>query len=364
MMTGQLRKVIMQSSKNGFFYVLDRTTGQFISARPFAYITWATGVDSGTGRPIEATGTLARYGSKGTFISPNNEGAHNWPTMSFNSDTGLAYIPAGNGTFFYQEDPAHFVYQPGLIDRGLSLDPARPSFEQTLIPPPSDRPSGSFLLAWDSAAQKEAWRVPGVGGSTMTTAGNLVFSSTGDGEFVAFSADKGEKLSQVQLEPGFGSPVTYMIDGKQYVSVLAGRSGNGRLYTFALDAHSALPKSLSPAANNGVTTLDGVYRSDQAARGEEEYLEKCASCHQTDLMGQNAAPPLVGSPFRRAWAGRTVGELLSVIAQTVPQGDPNSLSQETYADLVSYILQANGLPPGPHELKGDLEVLKRIAIEF
>jgi PQQ-like domain len=97
-----------------------------------------------------------------------------------------------------------------------------PVGEQKLTPPPADRPKGSFLLAWNPATQKEAWRFPNVNGSTMTTAGNLVFSSSIDGHFMAFSADKGEQLWQAQLVPGFGSPITYSLDGKQYVSVLAG----------------------------------------------------------------------------------------------------------------------------------------------
>ncbi len=197
---GKLRKVIMQAPKNGFFYVLDRQTGKFISGVPFTYVTWATGLDPKTGRPIEAPG--ARYDSKGIFLSPSNGGGHNWPTMSFNPDTGLSYLPASNNTFFYKEDPSHFVYKPGFADRGLSLDPARLVNEQKLVEAPPDRPKGSFLLAWNPVTQKEAWRVPDINGSTMTTAGNLVFSSSIDGHFMAFSSDKGEKLWQAQLLPG------------------------------------------------------------------------------------------------------------------------------------------------------------------
>ncbi|MGC2333060.1 MAG: PQQ-dependent dehydrogenase, methanol/ethanol family [Candidatus Acidiferrales bacterium] len=255
---GKVRKVIMQAPKNGFFYVLDRKTGRFLSALPFAYVTWATGIDQETGRPIEAPN--ARYATNGSVVSPGGGGAHNWQAMSFNPDTGLAYIPGTNSSFFYAEDTSTFQYHVGNFDRGINADPTRPLSAQSRpqapmpmikgAPPP---PRGSFLLAWDPATGKERWRIAGVGGSTMTTAGNLVFSSSNDGRFIALSADKGEKLWQAQLVPGFGSPVTYMTpDGKQYVSVLAGRIGRGRLYTFALDGNLVIPSSApaAPAANS------------------------------------------------------------------------------------------------------------------
>ena len=107
-------------------------------------------------------------------------------------------------------------------------------------PPPQPRtpPAGNFLVAWDPVTETARWRVPATGGGgTMTTAGNLVFRCFQRGDFEAFSADKGEKLWSVKLMPGFANPVSYMLDGKQYVSVLAGRAGKGRLYTFALDGN-------------------------------------------------------------------------------------------------------------------------------
>jgi quinohemoprotein ethanol dehydrogenase len=361
---GRVRKVVMQASKNGFFYVLDRKTGHFLSAKPFAYVTWASGVNPKTGRPIDAPGTLARYNSNGSFVSPSNGGAHNWQTMSFNPATGLAYFPASNDTFFYQEDPDHFKNEPGWLDAGLSFDPAHSYFKQRFRRAPADRPSGSYLLAWNPARQKKAWKIPGVTGSTMTTAGNLVFSSTADGHFVAFSADKGQELWQVQLQPGFASPVTYMIDGKQYVSVLAGSFTGGRLYTFVLGGHAAMPTRSNIASKNAVTTLNGVYQSEQAARGKAEYLQKCAACHQADLTGQDVAPALAGSAFTQQWAGHTVGRLFEVMTKTMPQGAPDSLSPATYANIFAYILQVNGLPPGPHQLTADANALRHITLKF
>jgi len=110
-------------------------------------------------------------------------------------------------------------------------------------PPPPPTPSaGGFLFAWDPVTETERWRVPATsGGGTMTTAGNLVFAASNTGEFEAFSADKGQKLWSAKLVQGFANPVSYMLDGKQYVSVLAGRAGKGRLYTFALDGSVPIP---------------------------------------------------------------------------------------------------------------------------
>lgn len=361
---GKLRKVIMQAPKNGFFYVLDRETGQFISGVPFVNVTWATGLDPKTGRPIEAPN--ARYDEKGVFLSPSNGGGHNWPTMSFNPNTDLAYLPASNNTFFYKADTSHWIYKPGYVDRGLSLDPARLVGDQKLVAPPADRPKGSFLLAWNPATQKEAWRFPDINGSTMTTAGNLVFASSIDGHFMAFKADRGEKLWQAQLVPGFGSPITYELDGKQYVTVLTGRSGHGQMYTFALGAHVPIPNSASgdQTVAGGKTTQDNVFSTAQAARGQTLYAQKCAACHMADLSGNATAIPLTGRSFTRTWNGHTLGEFYTVTSTTMPQGNGGSLSPDAYADIVAYILKANGLPAGKDDIKSDSRILSLIRIKF
>lgn len=239
---GKTRKVLMQAPKNGFFYVLDRKTGQFISAAPFVKVTWATGVDPKTGRPIEAP-NIHNY-VNGVTMWPGAAGGHNWPGMSFNPDTGLVYIPALDSSFRYVQ-ASEFKPELGVYNWGIVFRPPAPG---QAPPPPSSRQSS--LLAWDPTTQTERWRVPvmnggGIGGGTVTTAGNLVFA--GDGEFMALSADKGKKLWSVNLPPGSASPVTYMLDGKQYVSILTGRAGKARIYTFALDASVPIPPPPAPA---------------------------------------------------------------------------------------------------------------------
>lgn len=226
---GRARKVLMQAPKNGFFYVLDRLTGKLISAEPYAFVTWASGIDRGTGRPIETVN--ARYGTSGAWVAPDPGGAHNWHPMSWNPNTGLVYIPGQNSVLCYRTAAA-FTPQPGQRNHGVvSGGCSQPS------PHPG---SPGFLVAWDPSAQRERWRVPletQTNGGTLTTAGNLVFSGTSTGGFYAHDATTGEKLWEMQLAPGLASPVTYRLAGRQYVTVLAGRDAGargGRVWTFVV----------------------------------------------------------------------------------------------------------------------------------
>jgi len=170
--------------------------------------------------------------------------------MSYNPDTGLVYVTPGAASSFNYIQDANFKYEVGEYNFGIvfrrpTAAPGQPP------PPPPTSAAGGFLVAMDPATEKERWRVPQMGGGgTMTTAGNLVFAASRDGEFTALSADKGEILWQAKLLQGFANPVTYMLDGKQYVSVLAGRAGKGRVYTFVLDGNVPIPpvpRAASPA---------------------------------------------------------------------------------------------------------------------
>ncbi len=236
---GKVRKVLMQAPKNGFFYVLDRKTGEFISGKPYVKVTWATGLDPKTGKPIEAPNM--RYDSQDRTVSPGPAGGHAWQAMSYNPNTGLVYLPALDSDFRYIAAP-EFKPEVGVYSWGIVFRPPPPPAPgqpaQLLTPP------GGTLVAWDPVTQTERWRLKKMNGSgTVTTAGGLVFGASDDGQFKAFSADKGEELWSVKLQPGMANPATYMLDGKQYVSILAGRSGHGRVYTFALDAKEPIPHS-------------------------------------------------------------------------------------------------------------------------
>ena len=270
---GQPRKVIMQANKNGFYYVIDRVTGKFISGQPFAQVTWARGLNEETGKPI--INNESYYHSQSIPIAPGPGGAHNWSPMSFNPATGLVYLPASpSGSFNYSSDP-NFKYREGGQNMGITFGgfgrggaaaagdaanaagaaPAAPPKPLPAPPaigpePPEGGGRGGVLLAWDVVAQKERWRAQGgggIGGGTVTTAGNLVFQVIPDGRLVAYTADKGDKVLDIQtgLRGGMGPPITYMLDGKQYVA-LAGGSG-------ALPAFGPPPGAAPPAPAAGAT---------------------------------------------------------------------------------------------------------------
>ena len=224
---GRPRKVIMQANKNAFFYVIDRLTGEFISAGPFSRVNWAKGIDPKTGRPI--VNAQAMYGLDAVSISPGGGGAHNWSPMSFNPSTGLVYIPTStSNNWTYQQEP---TYNPRP---GLMTGTTRPMPAATVASPPAIGPeplgdSGprGALVAWDPVAQQLRWRQPGgggIGGGTLTTAGNLVLQTVNDGRLLIYSADKGEKLADIQtgLKSGMGPPITYRLDGRQYVALMGG----------------------------------------------------------------------------------------------------------------------------------------------
>jgi quinohemoprotein ethanol dehydrogenase len=227
---GRQRKVLMQASKNGFYYVIDRITGSFISGQPFAQVNWAKGLDEVTGRPIENAG--ARYGTEaGVALSPSSVGAHNWSPMSFNPATGLVYIPTTSSSSRIFAREQNYSYQAGRPNRGIVQGaavqalPVKPS--PPMIGPAPPEGERGILVAWDPVTQKERWHTLGGGGTnggTVATAGNLVFQVIPDGRLVAYSADKGEKLWEVQtgLKAGMGPPITYQLDGKQYVALMGG----------------------------------------------------------------------------------------------------------------------------------------------
>jgi len=222
---GKPRKVIMQASKNGFFYVLDRVTGAFISGQPFARVTWAKGLDSATGRPI--LNPEADYGREAVELFPNQVGAHASSTMSFNPNTGLVYFTATiDGGSNYAVNP-DFTYQRGRHNEGLArgVVPTRP--KPPAIGPQAVDGQRAVLLAWDPVTQTERWRAQAGGarfGGTLTTAGNLVFQVVPDGRFIAYHAETGKKLLELQTETttGMGPPITYLVDGRQYVSFMGG----------------------------------------------------------------------------------------------------------------------------------------------
>lgn len=309
---GVERKVIMQAPKNGFFYVLDRLTGELLSAQPYAEVTWASGVSMETGRPIETP--QARYQDAISIISPGPGGAHNWHPMSFSPLTGLVYLPSQQGSRFnYVVDP-NYEYKPGTWNTGLPFGstngiPQRPEDAYAAGTGPAPETPGA-LLAWDPLTNKPRWQVnypfPALGG-TLATAGNLVFHGVGDGHFLAYRADSGERVWDVDLGVSImAPPITYMLDGRQYISVLAGWGGatglfgvnfsgeykpEGRLWTFVLGGDS----NIVPVSGQPLPELTAIPYDDSAdvqALGADLYGQRCAMCHGRNVAGGGALADL------------------------------------------------------------------------
>ena len=242
---GKPRKVLMQAPKNGFFYVLDRLTGEFISAAPFANVNWATHIDPKTGRPVETP--EARYGKKGARLSPSPVGAHHWPPMAYNPTTGLVYFPGQDTTSNFQLVD-ELAFKQGQWNTGTRLGQAAGTAATTGAPGSAAAPAPAplpgrrgWFVAWDPIAQKERWRNEfNPSGGVLSTASNLIFVGDGGGTLFALDAVTGKALWEHKMLPGVATPVTYALDGKQFVAVLSG-TGNGRVFAFALDAAGGKP---------------------------------------------------------------------------------------------------------------------------
>ncbi|MGV3592512.1 MAG: PQQ-dependent dehydrogenase, methanol/ethanol family [Gammaproteobacteria bacterium] len=309
---GVPRKLIMQAPKNGFFYVLDRLTGELISADPYAEVTWASGIDLESGRPIETP--QARYTTDISFLMPGPSGAHNWHPMSFNPATGLVYLPTLQGTSFpYAIDP-QFRYRAGnwnlgVVNGTMAGIPPKPENEYGEGTGPETRSPGA-LVAWDPLARQPRWVVDypfQVNGGTLTTAGNLVFQGGADGFLRAFAADSGQQLWEVDLGVGImAPPVTYELDGTQYLSVLVGWGGSagligpndsgaykgeGRLWTFRIGGD----QNIVPVMGEPLPELTEIpFNDDPAllAEGENLYVGNCMLCHGAGGASGGSLPDL------------------------------------------------------------------------
>jgi quinohemoprotein ethanol dehydrogenase len=285
---GALRKVILHAPKNGFFFVIDRTNGKFISAKNCVDVGWATGYDA-NGRPIEVP--LARSLDTPFDSVPGSRGAHNWQPMSFNPNTGLVYLPAQNvpQNLTGEKNWTHNGNKPGEIGAGLGWNLGY----MVNVTQPKSLPFGR-LIAWDPLKQKEVWRQEYVSpwnGGTLTTAGNLVFQGTADGRFVAYNATTGEKLWESPTGTGVvAAPSTYLIDGKQYVSIAVGWGGDfglsrratdlispGTVYTFAIDGRAPLPTFTKYQIEGPLTSVK--YDLADVEPGRLLYVSNCVICH-------------------------------------------------------------------------------------
>ena len=301
---GKQRKVIMQAPSNGFFYVLDRASGELLSAEKYEKATWAKRIDLRTGRPVEAPGIRMKPGEK-KLIYPGPYGAHNWQAMSFNPQAGLAYIPTMRYPAIYSKNPA-YEQRDNFFVIGMETSYATPE--------PGDGKGG--LVGWDPVAQEARWSVQYDSiwnGGTLTTAGNLVFHGTANGSLYGYNAQTGTKLWEFDAQRNItAAPISYTLDGKQRIVVPVGGGGQSafgppafrthsykykgpgiRLMSFSLRGNKALP-----AARTNRSTLQlvdtGTDPIDQkmAKQGFALYHQSsCAVCHGGEVISVGAAAP-------------------------------------------------------------------------
>lgn len=302
---GDIRKVLMQAPTNGFFYVLDRTNGELISAKPYEKVTWASGIDLKTGRPIETPGIRMKPGEK-KLIYPGPFGAHNWQAMSYNPNSKLAFIPTSRMGAVYSRN-MDFEFRDNFFVIGMTAE-----YSGTQ---PDDGTGG--LLAWDPINQKEKWRVqyptPWHGG-TLATGGDLVFQGTGEGVFHAYDSSNGDALWSFNTQRGVtGAPSTHMRDGVQHIVLPVGWGGqasfglppfqkNGwkykgpgiRLLSFSLQGENKLPeiKDNRFSFNPIEITEEAVIDNESLKLGENIYHNaSCAVCHGGNVISNGAAAP-------------------------------------------------------------------------
>ncbi|MBO9580565.1 MAG: PQQ-dependent dehydrogenase, methanol/ethanol family [Sphingobium sp.] len=308
---GKDRRVVMHAPKNGFFYVLDAKTGEYLSGKAFTAMNWASGLDA-KGRPI--VNPEAHYEKTGKlFVGlPGAGGAHSWQAMSFSPKTGLVYIPVNLAGFPYAATGKDWKPEPmgmnNAQDGSKVATPADAAIRKGLMASVSGE-----LLAWDPVKQKAAWRAPYVGpwnGGTLATAGNIVVQGSADGFVQVYNATDGKKLWSFAAQTGVIAPaMTYRAKGEQYVAVMAGWGGVwalapgllsrksgatqniSRLLVFKLGGTAKLPAPprsadlvLDPPPNFGTP--------QQLAIGEGRYQRYCGTCHGDAAIAGGLTPDL------------------------------------------------------------------------
>lgn len=322
------RKVLLHAPKNGFFYVLDRANGQLISAIPYTVVAWADGIDLKTGRPIEHAGARYKEGDPGIPLVPGPLGGHSWHSMSFSPMTGMVYFPVQDAGFLYKPDE-HFQEKTLAFNTGIDVVaaglPQKPEIKQAVL-------AGikGHLCAWDPIQQKEIWRVDRaspVNGGVLSTAGNLVFQGTAQGNIEAYRAGTGEKLWSADAQSGIvAAPIAYSIpvnsvnpvgsvnsdtsvNHEQYVAVVvgwggvfplalgevaqkAGRTQNiSRVLAFKLDGKATLPL-LPQTAPTKLHPPRPTTSTATAQKGEALYQRYCSNCHGDVAVSGGVLPDL------------------------------------------------------------------------
>ena len=357
---GKKRQVIMQASKNGFFYVLDRKSGQLLSANNYTYVNWASGVDMKTGRPRVTP--QADWYSKPKTIYPSWAGGHTWNPMSYSSQTHLVYIPVVDVPSVWVDllhNGAQVQYIDGFFTvNGIIVDDTYDAEDlKRLYGPVPDmaaikasrpqKPTRELLRAWDPIAGKSVWEVEtsagirGYDGGVMSTAANLVFQGRGSGELWVYAADTGKVLKVIATGSHIlAAPMTYSVRGEQFVAVQVGYGGaaitvgpippssaalkyqnSNRIIAFRLgggEVPKPEPRDDGPFPEPPPQTASAA----SIKAGEIKFVEECSRCH---VLGPSSTPDL-----RRLGFG-----LHAAFNEIVLRGAVAPSGMERFDDLIS-----------------------------
>jgi quinohemoprotein ethanol dehydrogenase len=325
---GAPRKVLFQAPKDGFFYVLDRATGEVISAKPYTTVTWATGIDPTTGRPLENVSARYEEGGKAAPLAPGPLGGHSWHSISYSPQTGLVYIPVQEAGFLYKSEE-HFQERNLAFNTAIDFVaggmPQKSEVKKSIL----DSIKG-HLSAWDPIQQKEIWRVDRtspVNGGILSTAGNLVFEGTAQGNLEAYRADKGEKLFSAETQSGVvAAPISYSVNGDQYVAVVVGwggvfplaggepalKSGRtqnvSRVLAFKLAGKASLPP-LPQFTQPQLKPPRPMASAATVQKGEGLFQNYCSTCHGDVAVSGGVLPDLrySGTLGNSAWSEVILG---------------------------------------------------------
>lgn len=355
---GAPRKVLMTAPKNGFFYVLDRESGELLSAEKYAAVTWATHVDMQTGRPVEDS-AAADYGDgKPKLVFPSPIGAHNWNPMSYSPRTGLVYIPTIHVGALFASPRGTPEWLPGRMNTNVQVGFSFQLADPASLPPdlapladprflatqPEVNPSAA-LKAWDPVKHEFVWSFQNSSfmdhGGVLSTGGGLVVQGGLDGILRVFRDTDGELLKQIEVGTAMiAAPMTYSIDGVQYIAILAGSGGGGwsswlpqniaftkgnanRILAFRLDGGpTPVPPDLAPPGPIPEPPAQTGTAADIAA-GAQIFAANCRSCHT------NAWPAPV--PDLR----RTTAATHSAFKQIVLQGALQARGMPAFGDVLT-----------------------------
>jgi PQQ-dependent dehydrogenase (methanol/ethanol family) len=326
----ELRHVLLQAPKNGFFYVLDRKSGELLSAKPYVDVSWATEVDMRTGRPVERS--EANWDDKTARVTPGIPGGHNWHPMAFSPQTGLVYIPTFESVYEFNPTPG-YKWKPGQMNTSEDWDKTASHMEgfEAL----AKENVRTHLTAWDPIGARQAWRVDlgqGIPAGVLATGGNLVFQGTTWGQLKAYAADSGDELWSGDTGTGIiAPPISYEVDGEQYVAVVAGLGGSqgghyirfansnpGRILAYKLDAHGELPRMPPRDRRPGMGGKDveaPVLETSEATlqRGRALYAVHCTRCHGLGAQSSGLYPDLrqASGDVYASWKAIVIGGALS-----------------------------------------------------